>query len=117
VPSFLCSSQRLILFYFVVCMYLHAAAWKGHADVVKLLMERGADRLHKDHKGKTALDRARESKHSAVVALLEAAPITPAAARPGVSVALCNPPDSLSRFQSPSSALCFCNISCLHGVA
>jgi ankyrin repeat protein len=50
---------------------LLAAAYYGSLDVVKLLLERGADRSIKNG-GKTALDLAREGKHTAVVAMLEA---------------------------------------------
>lgn len=46
------------------------AADKGHADVAKLLLDRGADINAKDNKGQTALKQAKEKGHIDVVNLL-----------------------------------------------
>jgi hypothetical protein len=53
-----------------------ADAQEGRLDVVKLLLERGADRSLKDMEGLTALARAEARKHTAIIALLEAEPST-----------------------------------------
>jgi hypothetical protein len=50
---------------------IHAAANKGHAEVVKLLCSRGADWRARDNKGKTALDIARERGDTEIVNFLE----------------------------------------------
>ncbi len=50
---------------------LHEAARNGNAEIVKLLLENGADRGVVDGDGKTPLDRAAESNHEAVVSLLK----------------------------------------------
>lgn len=50
---------------------IHEAAHKGCADIVKLLIERGADPAALDHEGKTALQIAHERGHSDVVDYLE----------------------------------------------
>jgi ankyrin repeat protein len=50
---------------------LHAAASKGHSEIVSLLLKRGADEGLKDSKGRTALDKAKIVYHEHVVALLE----------------------------------------------
>ena len=50
---------------------IHEAAHKGSADIVKLLVERGADPGALDHEGKTALQIARERGHPDAVNYLE----------------------------------------------
>ena len=52
---------------------LRLAAYLGKLDVVRLLLDGGADATAKDTFGKTPLDWAREKKHASVVALLEEA--------------------------------------------
>ena len=47
------------------------AAFRGHEEVVGLLLEGGADREAKDRWGDSALDRARRKGHDGVVRLLE----------------------------------------------
>ena len=59
-----------------------AAAMHGDATLCKLLLARGADRNHRDHKGKTALEYAKEERHSELAGLLsgsdrETAPASP----------------------------------------
>lgn len=49
---------------------LHEAARGGHADVVRLLLDAGADRALRDGHGKTALEIAAEAGHANVSALL-----------------------------------------------
>ena len=51
---------------------LHYAAMKGQKDIVRLLLERGADVAVKNKQGETALDLARKKGREDVVALLEA---------------------------------------------
>ena len=46
------------------------AAWKGHADVVRLLLDNGAYVDHRDNAGQTALHLATGYKHNDVVKLL-----------------------------------------------
>jgi len=52
---------------------LHCAAWKGHAEVAALLLERGAD-VHveneNDHWGGTPLHAAAHANNNAIVKLL-----------------------------------------------
>jgi RNA polymerase sigma factor (sigma-70 family) len=48
---------------------LHVAAWRGHIDVVKALLDHGADPHATDDIG-TPLDRAKENEHSEVIELL-----------------------------------------------
>ena len=50
---------------------LHAAAYKGHARVVEILLAAGADRSLKDKTG-TALDNAQRRGHPAAAKLLTA---------------------------------------------
>lgn len=50
---------------------IHEATLKGHAEVVKLLCERGADVLAHDHEGKTALQLAREHDQVKIAGILE----------------------------------------------
>jgi ankyrin repeat protein len=47
------------------------AAGQGHAETVKLLLAKGANKLLKDERGLTAMDMAKEAKHAPVVDLLE----------------------------------------------
>jgi hypothetical protein len=49
---------------------LMSAAWNGHADTVRLLLARGADRNMRDNKGRTAIDLAREIKNEEIVRIL-----------------------------------------------
>lgn len=51
---------------------LHLAAGLGHVDVVRILVDRGADTSVRDGKGRTALERAVEMGKIDVVKLLEA---------------------------------------------
>ena len=55
---------------------LIAAAYNGHEAIVRLLLEAGADKEAKNKDGKTALDKAREKRHTSIVALLENPPPT-----------------------------------------
>lgn len=56
------------------------AAWAGNAEVVRLLVERGADRTIRNRNGSlTALELAIRAQHPEVVAILEAADRLPAA--------------------------------------
>ena len=50
---------------------LFRAALYGHLEVVKVLVEAGANTAARDKKGKTALDKARQENKHAVVAFLE----------------------------------------------
>jgi ankyrin repeat protein len=50
---------------------LHAAASKGHSEIVSLLLKRGANEGLKDSKGRTGLDRAKRAIHQHLVTLLE----------------------------------------------
>jgi ankyrin repeat protein len=50
---------------------LHEAARNGHVEAVKILLAQGADRASVDADGKTALERAVESKREAVAKLFE----------------------------------------------
>jgi uncharacterized protein len=51
---------------------LHMAAHRGHADIVQLLLKRGADAsIVTPRQKETALDYARDGGHSEVVKLLE----------------------------------------------
>ena len=47
------------------------ASWEGKEDVVRVLLEAGADVGARDHWGKTALYAARKKEWDAVVAVLE----------------------------------------------
>jgi len=49
---------------------LHNAAWRGHLDVVKLLLEHGADPNVKDNAGNTPLHNAARRGRLDVVKLL-----------------------------------------------
>ena len=49
---------------------LHAAAYRGHADMVSLLLEEGADLEMKGKDGETALYLAAEQKHERTVQIL-----------------------------------------------
>ncbi|KAJ4448639.1 hypothetical protein ANN_00029 [Periplaneta americana] len=50
---------------------LHWAAWFGRAPVVQLLLQHGAERGARDKQGRTALDLARQNRHTAVAAMLQ----------------------------------------------
>ena len=52
---------------------LHIAALHGHAPCVEALLKAGADARLKDKRGITALDLAKETKRTEVIALLESA--------------------------------------------
>ncbi len=64
---------------------LHCAAWKGHASVVEVLLDAGAD-IHdlnqNDHWGDTALHAAAHGNQKAVVELLLARGADPNAVNP-----------------------------------
>ena len=53
---------------------LHTAAWRGHLQVIRLLLERGADRTiagtSGPHDGQTAADAARSQGQAAAERLL-----------------------------------------------
>ena len=49
---------------------LHHAAAKGSVEMVRMLVERGAESAMRDDDGRTASDRAAVSEHTAVVELL-----------------------------------------------
>ena len=46
------------------------AAYKGHVEVVRALLQAGADKSLKDFAGNTAFDNANEQGHIACAALL-----------------------------------------------
>jgi len=50
---------------------LHLAAYNGFLDVVRLLLERGADVDARDNKGRAPLDIAREMGHVEVARVIE----------------------------------------------
>lgn len=50
---------------------LHEAAREGRADVVRHLLERGADRTQRDGDGRTALDLATDRGHDAIAKMLQ----------------------------------------------
>ncbi|MCJ1286866.1 hypothetical protein MMC26_006212 [Xylographa opegraphella] len=52
---------------------INIAAFRGHADVVKLLLDHGANPLAKDDSSLSAVDWARNLKHHAVLAVLASA--------------------------------------------
>ena len=49
---------------------LHRAATRGHANIVEILLARGADTNAKDHRGRTALDLAEDRGRTEVANLL-----------------------------------------------
>lgn len=53
---------------------LTEAAWNGHVETIKLLLEKGANPAIKKSDGETAVNLARSRKHAKVVELLEAKP-------------------------------------------
>lgn len=52
---------------------LISASQNGHAEVVRLLLEKGADVRRHDDQGETALERAREGHYPEIVSMLERA--------------------------------------------
>jgi ankyrin repeat protein len=50
---------------------LMTAAWQDQPEVARVLLHAGANREHRDARGRTVLDWARESRQRSVVALLE----------------------------------------------
>ena len=50
---------------------LNIACFRGHADVVKLMLEHGADPTARDGQGRTPAEYARERGHAAVAEQLE----------------------------------------------
>jgi len=54
--SFFLVSCCVNYFYFLQKTALHVAAYNGHIEIVKLLLERGADTSLKNWQGKTASD-------------------------------------------------------------
>jgi ankyrin repeat protein len=50
---------------------LHQAAVAGHEELVRLLLNAGADKTARCDRGKTPADYARERGHDAVAALLD----------------------------------------------
>jgi ankyrin repeat protein len=50
---------------------LHQAAVAGREDLVRMLLDAGADRTARCDRGKTAAEYARERGHAAVTALLD----------------------------------------------
>ena len=52
---------------------LHKAAWRGHEQVVRLLLAHKADTSIKESSGLTPLNMARSAKKEAVVAVLSKA--------------------------------------------
>jgi ankyrin repeat protein len=49
------------------------AAWNGHADVVRLLLQKKANPALRDRSGKTALDYAAQARQTETIRLLQAA--------------------------------------------
>ena len=49
---------------------LHNAAWKGHREMIELLIARGADIRARDSRGNTPLDEAIQRGYAEVVPLL-----------------------------------------------
>lgn len=47
------------------------ASIKGHCDIAKWLLDKGADANIRDFKGKSALDHAKENAHNDIINLLE----------------------------------------------
>ena len=50
---------------------LHVAAWRGNTAAVKLLLERGAGKSHKNVEGRTPLEAAQENGHTEIVEMLK----------------------------------------------
>ncbi len=57
---------------------LTGAAEGGHTEIVKLLLQKGAEPFRPDGEGETALDRAKERGHTDIVNLLNQLHQTPA---------------------------------------
>ena len=51
---------------------LNVASYKGHVDVVRMLLEQGAD-IHLSWRGQTPLQTARQWSHTEIARLLELA--------------------------------------------
>jgi ankyrin repeat protein len=49
---------------------LHFAAWKDYEDVVKMLLNKGANLSAKDQRGRTPLSMAEKAEHTKIVELL-----------------------------------------------
>lgn len=50
---------------------LHQAAYHNYTDLMKVLLQYGADRSIKTYRGKTALDQARRWNHGEAIQLLQ----------------------------------------------
>jgi len=87
---------------------LHLAARMNHPEIVRRLLDAGADRSIRCKVGKTALDEARQKGHAAVVAILDPTstplpPPVPPPVLPAASPAL--PPSATKRNRSALEAL------------
>ena len=49
---------------------VNVAAYRGHADVVKVLLDHGANPLSRDDQGLSAVEWARRRRHKAVLEVL-----------------------------------------------
>lgn len=88
---------------------LHYAACFGRPDIVKLLLQRGANPDLRDEDGKTALDKARERSdedHTQVAAILESPTVyMHSHDKPGKSEASSIPPRKMSMSELPDREL------------
>ena len=87
---------------------LHLAARMNHPEIVRRLLDAGADRSIRCKVGKTALDEARQKGHAAVLAILDPTstpvpPPVPPPVLPAASPAL--PPSATKRNRSALEAL------------